>query len=272
MAELADAPGLGPGGLAALGGSIPLARIDPEGRCPWRGHWHAGVCTPCLNHGMAQVEELGENRVRLTVDVSPHELEHAVEHAAQRPLRVGKIPGFRKGKVPRRCSSRRSAGTGSGSRRWSRTSAAGSGRQRRARVCGRSRRPSTTSSCPRGEEPWSFSATVEVQPTPEIVDWTTLEVPRRRPRFRRSSSIRSSRRCAERRRAGSRRRPSRPGGRHARGRPAEPLRRGAVRHGRRARLRPARRGDRAALVGASVGETKDGRLRARRRARDDAST
>ena len=27
-------------------------------------------------------------------------------------------------------------------------------------------------------EPWTFSATVEVQPTPEIVDWTTLEVPR----------------------------------------------------------------------------------------------
>jgi FKBP-type peptidyl-prolyl cis-trans isomerase (trigger factor) len=31
---------------------------------------------------MSQVEELGGNRVRLTVDVSPHELEHAVEHAA----------------------------------------------------------------------------------------------------------------------------------------------------------------------------------------------
>jgi trigger factor len=27
-------------------------------------------------------------------------------------------------------------------------------------------------------EPWSFSATVEVQPTPEIVDWQGLEVPR----------------------------------------------------------------------------------------------
>src|SRR5204862_4948368 len=26
---------------------------------------------------------------------------------------------------------------------------------------------------------WTFSATIEVQPTPEIVDWTTLEVPRR---------------------------------------------------------------------------------------------
>jgi trigger factor len=28
------------------------------------------------------------------------------------------------------------------------------------------------------DEPWSFAATVEVQPLPEIVDWTTLEVPR----------------------------------------------------------------------------------------------
>jgi trigger factor len=28
------------------------------------------------------------------------------------------------------------------------------------------------------DEPWQFAATVEVQPTPEIVDWTTLEVPR----------------------------------------------------------------------------------------------
>ena len=28
------------------------------------------------------------------------------------------------------------------------------------------------------DEPWSFMATVDVQPLPEIVDWTTLEVPR----------------------------------------------------------------------------------------------
>lgn len=50
---------------------------------------------------MAQVEELGGNRVRLTVDVSPHELEHAVEHAASDLEGSVKIPGFRKGKVPR---------------------------------------------------------------------------------------------------------------------------------------------------------------------------
>jgi trigger factor len=30
-------------------------------------------------------------------------------------------------------------------------------------------------------EPWTFSATVEIQPTPQIVDWTTLEVPRPEP-------------------------------------------------------------------------------------------
>jgi trigger factor len=28
------------------------------------------------------------------------------------------------------------------------------------------------------DEPWTFAGTIEVQPTPEIVDWTTLEVPR----------------------------------------------------------------------------------------------
>src|SRR5262249_56755520 len=28
------------------------------------------------------------------------------------------------------------------------------------------------------DQAWSFSATVEVQPLPEIVDWATLEVPR----------------------------------------------------------------------------------------------
>ncbi len=48
----------------------------------------------------AQVEELGENRVRLIVDVSPHELEHAVEHATNDLSESVKIPGFRKGKVP----------------------------------------------------------------------------------------------------------------------------------------------------------------------------
>src|SRR6267142_1800826 len=44
----------------------------------------------------ARVEELPENKVRLTVQVPSH----AVEHAASDLSATVKIPGFRKGKVP----------------------------------------------------------------------------------------------------------------------------------------------------------------------------
>ena len=48
-----------------------------------------------------EVEELPENRVRLTVQVPSHDVHHAVEHAASDLAATAKIPGFRKGKVPR---------------------------------------------------------------------------------------------------------------------------------------------------------------------------
>ncbi len=128
---------------------------------------------------MTQVEELGENRVRLTVDVTPHELHHAVEHAADDLAGSVKIPGFRKGKVPRPVLL---AHVGN-DRLWAEAveshiggwfwSAAARSRLRPVTP------PEYVFDLPSGhEEPWSFSATVEVQPTPEIVDWTTLEVPR----------------------------------------------------------------------------------------------
>ena len=170
MAELAYAPGLGPGGLLALGGSTPLARIRVV-----RGEHVRG----CLNHGMAQVEELGGNRVRLTVDVSPHELEHAVEHAASDLSGSIRIPGFRKGKVPRQVLL---ANVGK-DRLWTEAveshiggwfwNAAARSRLRPIAT------PEYDFELPESDaEPWTFSATVEVQPTPDIVDWTTLEVPR----------------------------------------------------------------------------------------------
>src|SRR5256714_13530980 len=49
----------------------------------------------------SQVEELPENRVRLTVQVPSHDVHHAVEHAADDLAESVKVPGFRKGKVPR---------------------------------------------------------------------------------------------------------------------------------------------------------------------------
>jgi len=128
---------------------------------------------------MAQVEELGGNRIRLTVDVSPHELEHAVEHAADDLSESVKIPGFRKGKVPRQVLL---ANVGK-DRLWVEAveshiggwfwNAAARSRLRPIAT------PEYDFELPTTEaQPWTFSATVEIQPTPEIVDWTTLEVPR----------------------------------------------------------------------------------------------
>ena len=116
--------------------------------------------------------------VRLTVDVSTHELEHAVEHAAADLSKSAKIPGFRQGRVPRQVLYAR-LGQGRifaeavdshiGGWFWNAaalTAAAGGIPEYEYDL------PATA------EQPWQFAATVEVQPTPEIVDWTTLEVPR----------------------------------------------------------------------------------------------
>lgn len=132
-----------------------------------------------MNGRMAQLEQLGENRVRLTVDVSPHQLEHAVEHAAHDLAESVKIPGFRKGKVPMPVLLSRVGRD----RVWAEAveshiggwfwSAAARTRLRPVSA------PEYDFELPAThDEPWSFSATVDVQPTPEIVDWTELEVPR----------------------------------------------------------------------------------------------
>lgn len=127
---------------------------------------------------MPQVEELGDNRVRLTVDVTPHQLEHAVEHAASDLAESVKIPGFRKGKVPMPVLLSRigkdrlwaeAIDSHIGGWFWSAAS-----RKRLRPIT----QPEYDFTPPANEaEPWSFTATVEVQPLPELVDWTTLEVP-----------------------------------------------------------------------------------------------
>src|SRR5262249_10401754 len=127
----------------------------------------------------AQVEELDGNRVRLTVEVSPHDLEHAVEHAASDLAQTVKIPGFRKGKVPRQVLLSRvgkerlyAEAVDSHIGGWYSLAVA---RTRLRPVT----RPQYDFELPTAEDQaWTFKATVEVQPLPEIVDWTTLEVPR----------------------------------------------------------------------------------------------
>src|SRR5438270_6726064 len=54
-----------------------------------------------MNRMSTTLEELPGNRVRLMVQVPSHDVHHAVEHAADDLSQSVKIPGFRKGKVPR---------------------------------------------------------------------------------------------------------------------------------------------------------------------------
>ena len=127
-----------------------------------------------------QVEELSDNRVRLTVDVPKHDVQHAVEHAASDLVASLKIPGFRKGKVPREVLLARvgrerlySEAVESHIGSWFWNAAA----QSRVRPV---EQPEFDFDLPASEsEDWRFSATVVVQPRPDLVDWTNLEVPKR---------------------------------------------------------------------------------------------
>ena len=126
-----------------------------------------------------QVEQLAEDRVRLKVDVPAHDVHHAVEHAANDLAQSVRIPGFRKGKVPRPLLVQRigkerlyaeAVESHIGGWFWNAAT--------RARV-NPVAQPEYEYELPASESAdWSFSATVAVQPKPEPADWTTLEVPK----------------------------------------------------------------------------------------------
>jgi ATP-dependent Clp endopeptidase proteolytic subunit ClpP/trigger factor len=129
---------------------------------------------------MAQVEELGDNRVRVTVEVSEHDLEHAVEHTTDDLSGSVKIPGFRKGKVPKPVLL---AHIGA-DRLWAEAIESHIGGWFWAAASRTRLRPVSPpeydfDALPSShDQPWSFRGTIEVQPIPTVVDWTTLEVPR----------------------------------------------------------------------------------------------
>ena len=124
-----------------------------------------------------EVEELPENRVRLTVQVPSHDVHHAVEHAASDLAETAKIPGFRKGKVPRQVLLQRfgrerlmSEAVESHISGWFWNAAA----QTRVRPV---EQPEYAFELPASDsEDWQFTATVAVQAKPELADWTKLEV------------------------------------------------------------------------------------------------
>ena len=125
------------------------------------------------------VENLGENRVRLTVDVSPDQVKHAVEHAMSDLSESVKIPGFRKGKIPTQVLVSRlgkeriyAEAVDSHISGWFWNAAS----RNRVRPVSD---PQYEFELPaNADDGWHFSATVEIQALPEIADWTQLEVPR----------------------------------------------------------------------------------------------
>lgn len=124
-----------------------------------------------------QVEELPANRVRLTVQVPSHDVHHAVEHAMSDLAGSVKIPGFRKGKVPRQVLLQRigkervmTEAVESHIGGWFWNAAA----RTRVRPV---EQPEYDFQLPASsDEDWQFSATVAVQPKPELPDWKELEV------------------------------------------------------------------------------------------------
>jgi trigger factor len=130
-----------------------------------------------MDRVQTQVEELPENRVRLTVQVPSHDVHHAVEHAAEDLAQSVKVPGFRKGKVPRQVLVQRvgrdrlmTEAVESHIGGWFWNAAA----RTRVRPV---EQPRYDFELPASaDEDWEFTATVAVQAKPEVPDWKTLEV------------------------------------------------------------------------------------------------
>jgi trigger factor len=124
-----------------------------------------------------QVEELPENRVRLTVDVPNADVRHAIEHAASDLAGSLRIPGFRKGKVPlpvliarigRERLLEEAVSSHIGAWFWNAAAAS------RIRPVAN---PEYGYDLPDSErDTFRFTATVDVQPKPEVTDWKALEV------------------------------------------------------------------------------------------------
>ena len=129
-----------------------------------------------------QVEELADNRVRLQVEVGSDDVRHAVEHAASDLAESMKIPGFRKGRVPMpvlvaRVGRERlyAEAVESHIGGWFRAAAA------RSRIRPVEQPEFGYDPPASADESFRFTATVAVQPKPELPDWRELEVPHAEP-------------------------------------------------------------------------------------------
>jgi trigger factor len=130
----------------------------------------------------ATVEELPESRVRMTVEVPSGDVKHAIDHAASDLAGSLKIPGFRKGKVPMPVLLARVGKE----RLYSEAVESHIGGWFRAALRNTTVRPATVPEydyeLPQSpSDSFRFTATVGIQPRPELPDWRELEVPAGEP-------------------------------------------------------------------------------------------
>jgi trigger factor len=118
----------------------------------------------------------------MTVEVPSGDVEHAIDHAASDLAGSLKIPGFRKGKVPMPVLLARVGKD----RLYAEAVESHIGGWFSAALRGTNVRPVESPeygyeppSSP--SDPFEFTATVAVQPMPEVPDWTALEVPAAEP-------------------------------------------------------------------------------------------
>jgi trigger factor len=126
----------------------------------------------------ATVEELPESKVRMTVEVPSGDVEHAIDHAASDLAGNLKIPGFRKGKVPMPVLLARVGKD----RLYAEAVESHIGGWFRAALRETNVRPVQAPEYdyelpPSPSDAFQFTATVAVQPKPELADWRSLEVP-----------------------------------------------------------------------------------------------
>jgi len=129
-----------------------------------------------------QVEELADNRVRMTVEVPSADVHHAVEHAASDLAGSVKIKGFRPGKVPmpvliNRVGKERLYADAIESHigNWFWNAALGA-------KLHPSEQPRYDYELPANDkDPWQFTAEFAVQAKPELPEWKELEVPAAEP-------------------------------------------------------------------------------------------
>ena len=207
-----------------------------------------------------QVEQLADDKVKLTVDVPARRRPPRRRARRDRPrARASASPASGRGRC--RCRSWCSASGASASTTEAVESHIGGwfwSAATRARV-NPVAQPEYEYELPTSDnEDWSFSATVAVQPKPEPADWTTLEVPKHEaevPEEAVQAELEVLQRTVAELVAG--RGPRRAGRRHGRHRPRRRGRLGAARLRRRARLRAARRGDRERHPRPLAGESRE---------------